>query len=359
MNDESDKSYDATPQKLLDARKKGEFARSTELLTACAYSGLLVAFLVAGSSGLTQLGTSMVVVIDQSAQLAPLFFDGAGGAPTQGLIRAVVWSISPLFLVPALAVFLCLVALKGIVFAPTKIAPKLSKISIISNAKNKFGRTGLFQFAVSFSKLLIYSACLALFINARLEEMVSVLQTNPRIIITLLAEICLKFLLVVVIVSGVIGFIDAIWQHFEHLRKNMMSRKEVMDETKNNEGDPHMKQERRQRAHAIASAQMMADVPSADVIIVNPTHYAIALKWDRKPGQAPVCVAKGLDEVALRIREVASENDVPIHSDPPTARAIHATTEIGEQISPDHYRAVAAAIRFAEAMRRKAKGQVR
>ncbi|MDW3223520.1 MAG: flagellar type III secretion system protein FlhB [Paracoccaceae bacterium] len=358
MSEEGDKTYDATPQKLLEARKKGEFARSTELLTACAYSGLLIAFLVAGSSGLTLLGTSMMVLIEQSAQLAPLFFDGAAAAPTQGLIRAVAWSISPLFLLPSLAVILCLLALKGIVFAPNKIAPKISKISIISNAKNKYGRTGLFQFAVSFSKLLIYSACLALFINARLDEMVAVLQTNPRIVVTLLAEICLKFLLVVVVVSGVIGFIDAIWQHFEHLRKNMMSRKEIMDETKNNEGDPHMKQERRQRAHAIASAQMMSEVHSADVIIVNPTHYAVALKWDRKPGQAPVCVAKGLDEIALRIREIANESDVPIHSDPPTARAIHATTDIGEQISPDHYRAVAAAIRFAETMRNKAKGRI-
>lgn len=358
MTDESDKTYDATPQKLLEARKKGEIARSTELLTACAYAGVFLAFASAGSSGLTELGTTMMVLIDQPAQLAPLFFDGAAAAPTQGLMRSVALSISPFFAVPALAVLLCLFAMRGIVFAPTKIEPKLSKISIIANAKNKFGRTGLFQFAVSLSKLLIYSACLAFFIDARLEEMVSVLQTNPRIVISLLAEICLSFLLVVVIVSGVIGFVDAIWQHFEHLRKNMMSRKEIMDETKNNEGDPHMKQERRHRAHEIANAQMMADVPTADVIIVNPTHYAVALRWERKPGQAPVCVAKGIDEIALKIREVAAENAIPIHSDPPTARALHATTKIGDQISPDHYRAVAAAIRFAEAMRQKAKRRI-
>lgn len=358
QTDQSDKTYDATPQKLLDARKKGEIARSTEVLTACAYAGLLLALVSAGSSGLLQLGTAMMVMIDQPAQLATLFFSGAAATPTEGILRSVFWSISPVLGLPALAVLLCLFATKGIVFAPTKIAPKLSNISVISNAKNKFGRRGLFQFAVSFAKLLIYSACLALFINARLDEMVSVLQTNPRIVVALLAEICLSFLFVVVIVSGVIGIIDAVWQHFEHLRKNMMSRKEIMDEAKNNEGDPHMKQERRQRAQTIAGAQMMADVPKADVIIVNPTHYAVALKWERKPGQAPVCVAKGIDEVALKIREVAGENGVPIHSDPPTARALHATTEIGDQIAPEHYRAVAAAIRFAEAMRHRAKGRV-
>ncbi len=358
QTDQSDKSYEATPQKLLEARKKGEIARSTELLTAFAYAGLLIAFVAAGSSGLTHLGTAMMVLIDQSAQLAPLFFGGAAGAPTGGILDSVLWSMSPIFGLPALAVLLCLFATRGIVFAPTKVAPKISNISIISNAKNKFGRRGLFQFAVSFAKLLIYSACLALFIHVRLDEMVAVLQTNPRIVVALLAEICLSFLFVVVIVSGVIGAIDAVWQHFEHLRKNMMSRKELMDETKNNEGDPHVKQERRQRAQAIAGAQMMADVPLADVIVVNPTHYAVALKWERKPGQAPICVAKGVDEIALRIREIAIENDVPIHSDPPTARALHATTDIGEQIAPDHYRAVAAAIRFAEAMRKKAKGRI-
>ncbi|MEP2642830.1 flagellar type III secretion system protein FlhB [Roseobacter sp.] len=356
--EQSDKTYEATPQKLLDARKKGEFARSTEILTACAYAGLLLAFIAAGGGGLIELGTTMMVLIDQSAQLAPLFFNGAAAAPTQGIMRSVGSGLLPIFALPALAVLGCLFATKGIVFAPTKIAPKLNKISVISNAKNKFGRKGLFQFAVSFTKLLIYSGCLALFINIHLDDMVAVLQTNPRIVIALLAEIVLSFLLVAVIISSVIGGIDFLWQYFEHLRKNMMSRKEITDETKNNEGDPHMKQERRQRAQAIAGAQMMADVPKADVIIVNPTHYAVALKWERKPGQAPICVAKGVDEVAHRIRELAHENSIPIHSDPPTARALHATTEIGDQIAPDHFKAVAAAIRFAETMRRRAKGSV-
>ncbi|GFE49567.1 flagellar biosynthesis protein FlhB [Roseobacter cerasinus] len=356
--DSSDKSYEATPQKLIDARKKGEIARSTEMLTACAYAGLLLAFIAAGSGGLIHLGTTMMVLIDQPEQLAAIFFGGAAAAPAEGILRDILWSMSPIFGLPALAVLLCLFAMKSIVFAPTKIKPKLSNISILSNAKNKFGRRGLFQFAVSFAKLLIYSACLAIFINVRMDDMVAVLQTNPRIVVSLLAEICLSFLLVVVIVSGVIGAIDAVWQHFEHLRKNMMSRKEITDETKNNEGDPHMKNERRQRAQEIAGAQMMADVPTADVIIVNPTHYSVALKWDRKPGQAPVCVAKGVDEIALRIREIATENDVPIHSDPPTARALHATTNLGDEISPEHYKAVAAAIRFAEAMRQRAKGRI-
>lgn len=356
--DDQDKSFEASPQKLLEARKKGEIARSTELLTAAAYLGLLIAFLASGASGANQFASALIVLIDQPGQLDDLFFDGSAGAPAQGLMRATAWPLFPIFALPAILVLVTLFATKGIVFAPVKIAPKMSKISLISNAKNKFGRQGFFQFFISFLKLIIYSSCLAVFLMNRLEEMVASMNTNPQIIFALLSEICISFLLIVVVVSAVIGLADALWQHFEHLRKNMMSRKEVTDETKNSEGDPHMKQERRQRAQSAASSQMMADVPKADVIIVNPTHYAVALKWERKPGKAPVCLAKGVDEIAARIREIAVENNIPIHSDPPTARALHATTEIGDEIPVDSYRAVAAAVRFAEAMRMKAKGRV-
>lgn len=356
--DEQDKSFEATPQKLLEARKKGEIARSTELLTAASYFGLLIAFLATGASGADQFASALIVLIDQPGQLDELFFDGSAAAPTLGLMRAAALPLMPVFAFPAIMVLLALFATKGIVFAPTKVAPKMSKVSIIANAKNKFGRQGIFQFFISFVKLIIYSCCLAIFLMARLDEMVASMNTNPQIVFVLLFEICISFLMVVVVVSAVIGLADALWQHFEHLRKNMMSRKEVTDETKNSEGDPHMKQERRQRAQTAASSQMMADVPGADVIIVNPTHYAVALKWDRKPGKAPVCVAKGVDEIAARIREIAIENNIPIHSDPPTARALHAATGIGEEIPVDSYRAVAAAVRFAEAMRMKAKGRV-
>ena len=358
QEDQSDKSFEATPQKLLEARKKGEIARSIELLTAASYFGLLIALAIAGSSALLYFSSAMSVVIGQSAQIAPLFFEGGAAAPAMGLLRSVAWSLAPIFLIPALAVLGVLVVTRGIVFAPTKIAPKLSKISPIEQAKNKYGRNGLFQFFLSFLKLNIYSVCLAVFLAMRLDEMVAALHTNPQTTVMLLADLSFDFLGVVCIVSALIGGADWLWQHFEHLRKNRMSRKEILDETKNNEGDPYMKQERRQRAQLIAGTQMAAEVAKADVVIVNPTHYAVALRWDRKPGQAPVCVAKGVDETALRIRTIATENNIPIRSDPPTARALHATTDIGAQIAPEHYRAVAAAIRFAENIRRKAKGRV-
>lgn len=134
-----------------------------------------------------------------------------------------------------------------------------------------------------------------------------------------------------------------------------MSRKELMDESKETEGDPHIRQQRRQKGYDIATNRMLSEVPNADVVIVNPEHFAVALKWERASGRAPICIAKGQDEVALRIRRAAAETGVPIRRDPPTARAIYASVDIGREIHSEHYRPVAAAIRFAEAMRARAR----
>jgi flagellar biosynthetic protein FlhB len=358
QDEDTDKSFDATPQKLLEARKKGEIAKSNDLLTAASYAGLLVALMMAGASGIRAFGTAMMIPLDRAAELSPLFMTQGVSPALGGLLGQAGLSLLPFFLLPAVAVILATFAQRAWVFAPSKLAPKLSRISLISNAKNKFGRSGLFEFTKSFAKLSIYSVVLGVFIWLRLPEMMAAIQTSPQQTLFLMAQLCLVFLSIVVVISAAIGGIDAIWQHFEHLRKNRMSRKEITDETKNAEGDPHLKQERRQRAMALSQNQMMGDVPTADVVIVNPTHYAVALKWSKLPGEAPICVAKGIDEIALTIRTKAEEADVPIHSDPPTARSLYATTDIGDQIEPQHYQAVAAAIQFAQAMRLRAKGRV-
>jgi flagellar biosynthetic protein FlhB len=357
QDEDTEKTFDATPQKLLEARKKGEIAKSNDLLVAAGYAGLLLALLMTGSTGIRQAGTAMMVMLDQADQLAPQFFGAAIAPPMAGLAYPILMAFLPLFLFPAAAVVLAIFAQQAFVFAPSKLSPKLSRLSFISNAKNKFGRDGIFEFAKSFVKLILYSVIVALFIHTHLHEMIAVLYSSPPQVLSLMAELCISFIFIVVLISGSVGVVDAFWQHFSHLRKNRMSHKEIMDEAKNSEGDPHLKQERRQRAMAISQTQMMADVPKADVIIVNPTHYAVALMWSRKPGEAPQCVAKGIDEIALAIREAAQTANVPIHSDPPTARALFATTEIGDQVTPDFYSVVAAAIRFSENMRRAAKAR--
>ncbi|UWQ41451.1 flagellar type III secretion system protein FlhB [Leisingera aquaemixtae] len=358
QDDDSDKSFEPTEQKLRKAREKGEVAKSTDLSVAAAYLGLIIAFYTAGSSSVEGIGTALMAYLDQPDRLAPLFFEGPAAAPVGGFIGSALRPVLPWFVVPFAIVLLSIVGQRAMVFAPSKLEPKLSRISIVSNAKNKFGRAGLFEFLKSFVKLTLYSVCLGVYLSHRLPEMIASSGTGPQSVVLMLAQLSMEFLFLALIIALAIGIVDAAFQHAEHIRKNMMSRKEIQDEMKDAEGDPHMKSQRRQRGQQIAMGQMLADVPKADVVIVNPTHYAVALQWSREPGAAPVCVAKGVDEIAAAIRRVANENAIPIHSDPPTARALHAAIGIGDEILEEHYAPVAAAIRFAEEMRKRAKGKV-
>lgn len=357
MSDEDDsaeKEHEPSQRKLDQAREKGEVARSPDLTTAASYAGLILAAVALGATSMREAGQAAAVMLDQSDHLSRLFFT-ASTAPLGGLLSAFGWALAPLFLLPGVGALLAVIAQRILIFTPDKLQPKLSRISVIEGAKNKFGHAGLFEFAKSFVKLMVYSVILAVFLTTRAGEVMGTLYLSPAMATMVLMRLVVEFLFLILIVALVIGAVDYFWQRGEHVRRNRMSRKEMMDEHKDTEGDPHTKAQRRQRGVDIASNQMLRDVAKADVIVVNPTHYAVALKWDRGVRRAPVCVAKGVDEIAARIRERAAEAGVPIHSDPPTARALHASVEIGQEIRPDHYRAVAAAIRFAEAMRRRAR----
>ena len=353
-NDE-DKQYEASQHKLDEARKKGDIPRSTDLNTAAAYAGLVILGLSVGGVTLLETGSELTGFIEYPDTIATTLFAGSAPPVLNSIAVNVSISMLPWFGIPAVLVIVAIIIQRGFVFAPSKLEFKLSRISPISQAKNKFGRSGLFEFAKSFVKLLLYSLVLFVFLLGEMPDMLAAMAFTPEQVTVTLLRSSIALLGVVLVIALALGVIDFAWQRAEHLRKNRMSRKELTDETKNSEGDPLMKQQRRQKGMAIAMNQMLSDVPDADVIIVNPTHYAVALKWDRLNPGAPVCVAKGVDLVAARIREIGAEASVPIHSDPPTARALHATVEIGQEIPRDHYKAVAAAIRFADRIKRAAR----
>lgn len=355
---EESKPHEPTRKKLETARRKGDIPRSTDLTATVSYAGVLVAGLVAGgaiASGLGEIGTALIA---KAHTLARLFFDGHGAPPAAAVLVGTGSAIAPLFGLPIAMVIAMLVATKGIVVAPDKLAPKLSRISPWSNAKQKFGASGLFEFAKSFVKLLVFSAAVAIYLSLRVEELVLAATRGPQQNAVAVGWYAAEFLAIVVAISGVIAAIDWLWQVADHRRRNRMSHKELRDELKETEGDPMLKDKRRQRGLSIAQNAMMADVPEASVIVVNPTHYAVALKWEMGDRGAPICLAKGVDQIALRIREAGTAAGVPIRDDPPTARLLYATVEIGAEISPEHYAQVAAAIRFAEAVRTKAKASL-
>ncbi|MGH6915997.1 MAG: EscU/YscU/HrcU family type III secretion system export apparatus switch protein, partial [Geminicoccales bacterium] len=169
-----------------------------------------------------------------------------------------------------------------------------------------------------------------------------------------LLEMTQRMLLPLLALTGVVAAADYVWQRFDHLKRQRMTHQEAREEQKHTEVDPHLKQSRRERAVAIATNRMLRDVPTADVVITNPTHYAVALRWDRaRLGSAPHCVAKGADEIALRIRQIAQGHGVVAFEDRPLARSLYDLVEIGTEIRVEHYRAVAAALNYAGRQRAK------
>ncbi len=355
--DEAEKSHEPSQKKLDDARKKGEVPRSTDLNTAATYGGILLVMLVLGGQSLRGIGEALSRLIAEPDRLALHLGDSGGAALMGGLLQGTGASLVPWVVAPMALALASIFAQRAFTVSTEKLKPKMSKISPLSNAKQKFGASGLFEFAKSTVKLTIYSAILFVFLARSLPDIVSLVTLDPAVAMAVSLRLVVTFMWIVLAIAIVIGVVDFFWQRNHHLQKHRMSRKELVDEQKDSEGDPHMKQERRQRGQEIAMNQMLADVPDAAVVITNPTHYAVALKWNRGAQGAPVCVAKGVDHVAARVREAAEEAGVPIRPDPPTARALHGVVEIGEEIRPEHYAAVAVSIRFAEDMRRKARAR--
>jgi flagellar biosynthesis protein FlhB len=351
--DASDKEHEPSQKKLDDARKKGEIPRSNDLISAGSYVGFLLAGLTVGGGALIKAGETASVLLGQSDRLSTQLLQGAGNS-MMGIFGSLAGALAVFFLLPVVAALLMVILQNALLFSPSKLEPKLNRISPLSGAKNKFGRKGLFEFAKSFVKLIVISALLFGFLSFQANDFLNMIYLSPALATAMLLDKVVKFLALVTVLALTIGGIDYLWQWAEHIRSNRMSRKEMTDEHKESEGDPHLKAKRRQKAQEIATSHMLIDVKKADVVIVNPTHFAVALKWDKASGRAPICVAKGVDVIAARIRETAAEAGIPLHSDPPTARLLYAHLEIGQEVHPDQYRVVAAAIRFSEAMRKKA-----
>ncbi|MCZ0960238.1 flagellar type III secretion system protein FlhB [Paracoccus benzoatiresistens] len=350
MSEENDdKPFEASDQKLRKAREEGDIPRSAELNAAAVYLGAFLALAV-GAGFAVKAWLSMATRALGAEGWAP----GTTGAIAVALGRYAGWAVLGLAAVPALAIVVALIAGRGLVFAPQKLGFDVNRINPMKTAAQKFGKSGLVNFGISLAKVALVCAGGWFMFQGLLGHLAASALAGDRWIPDL--GVLLRWVLALALaVSILFAGLDMGWQWFDHRRRNRMSRKEMEDEYKDSEGDPHFKAARRQRAVDIATKQMLADVAKADVVIVNPTHYAVALEWKRGSGRAPVCLAKGTDEVAARIRERARESRVPIFSDPPSARAIHATVEIGQEIRREQFAAVAAAIRLAEKMREKAR----
>ncbi len=348
-----EKSFDATETKIRKSREKGDTPQSTEANTLLLYLGVFIAIFLAGGYGATKIFTSMTSLLAYPDRISSSLLLSGDGSALFDVMRGIGAGLFPLFLLPFCVLIMSLIVQQAVVFAPTKLKPKLSKISPISNAKQKYGGNGMVEFGKRFAKLIFITVIAGIFFAGTFFTLPSLASLPAIMIMIEIRSVTMTLLLYMIGAMAVLTLIDLPYVRFAHLKKLRMTLQEIRDENKDSEGDPHMKSARRARAQAISQSTMMRDVATADVIIVNPTHYAVALKWARTPGSAPICVAKGTDDVALQIRQRAKLHAVPIHSDPPCARSLHALVEIGETIKAEHFSAVAAAIHFADQLKPK------
>ncbi|MEA2927884.1 MAG: flagellar biosynthesis protein FlhB [Hyphomicrobiales bacterium] len=350
--DDTERSEDPTQKRLEEALKRGDVVKSQEVNTWFVIAGAtLVLLSFSGSMGAGLTGTLRGLI----AQSYSIPMDGGG-------LRRMIAQLG-LEIVAAVAIPLLLLALAAIagnmiqhrlVWSGESLKPKLSKISLTGGAKRLFSKIALANFVKGLVKISLVGAIMAVLLWPKRYELIGLVAVDPAAVLLVARSLSLEILGSVVAVLAVIAAADYLFQYRQWYERQKMSVRELKEEFKQTEGDPTIKAKIRQLRQARMRKRMMAAVPKASVVITNPTHYAIALQYDRGMN-APVCLAKGIDTIALKIREVAAAHNIPVIENPPLARALHGTVEIDDEIPPEHYRAVAEVIGYVMKLRNTAR----
>lgn len=341
--DQSEKTEDPSQKRLTDALKKGDVVKSQEVTTWFMITGSALVFAFIAPWASASVMDSLKGILEHSYHLE------VGGEAFGQFFYLVATSILGVVLVPM--ILLAMFGIAGnmvqhqLVLSTDPIKPKLSKISPLSGAKRLFSTEALVNFGKGLFKLVVFSLVMFVVIWPERDRLDTMMTTDPLLILIVFQEIGLKIFVVTIITITIIALLDYMYVRHKWWKRQMMTVKEVKDEYKQMEGDPHVKGRIRQIRLERSRKRMMAAVPDATVIITNPTHYAVALKYDREM-PAPEVVAKGVDALALRIRALANDHDIPIVENPPLARALYAGAEIGERIPEDQFKAVAQVIGY-------------
>lgn len=349
--DDAQKTEEPTPKKLEDAHKKGQVAKSQEVGHWFMTMGisLVVLIFVAGlGSGLT---LDLFKFIEQPHNIP------VDPGHLRDVFGQLGWAVA-IVLFPTLGM-LMLAGVAGNViqhrpvFSADRIKPKLSKISLFGGMKRMFSLKSLAEFAKGILKLVLVGGIAVLFVLPETDK-ISVLVTYDILdILKLIQTQALSLLAGVVAVMSVIAALDYMYQRYNHNNELKMTKQEIKDENKQAEGDPMIKSRLRALRMEKSRQRMMAAVPTADVVVTNPTHFAVALKYSQGEQRAPVVVAKGVDAVALNIRTIANDNDIPIVENPPLARALHKACDLDDEIPIEQYKAVAEIIGYVMRLKKK------
>lgn len=351
-SDPQSKTEDPTQRRLEEARRQGDVAKSPDLPQWAAMTAAAAVLAIGGSA----MARNMVVALLPFVAHPDAFeLDHGGAVAVARMAVNAAWPILLTVLLTAGAAGAAgNIIQTGFLWAPSKIMPNPGKISPLGGFQRLFGVDGLIHFLKSLCKALLIGVICWLALKPRLSEMVGLNLLDPMAMGPFMVEVLKTLCFSVLGVLGVGAIADWVLQRQRFMQRLRMSREEIKEELRQSEGDPHIKARQKQLRIQRAKRRMMQNVPKATVVIVNPTHFAVALRYDVSEAPAPICVAKGVDRVALRIREVAEKHGVPVIEDPPLARALYAAVDAERLIPPQHYEAVAKIIGFILGAGRKA-----
>lgn len=340
--DQSQQTEQPTQQRLEKARKDGQIALSKEV----SHFALICSLLLIGVYLLPKTFKTL-------AEVMTFYLSFSSQIPIENFKTSIMQGLEKVALSFALPIGVLVLFALGIGFSQTgfvlnkkSMQPKLENVSPMKGFKKIFGVKALMEFFKNVIKLLIIIYITYLVMRPEFYKLYGITSLTISGLLTELSEQMMHFLWILMAVIGSVALLDYGYQKFMFLRNLRMSRQEIKDEFKDTEGDPHVKGKQKQLRQERSRQRMISDVPTATVVITNPTHYAVALKYEIDEMDVPVVVAKGIDAVALRIKEVAEEADVKIVENPPLARALYANLEIGDDVPTEYYEVVARVIRF-------------
>ncbi|HEX8233762.1 MAG TPA: flagellar biosynthesis protein FlhB [Caulobacteraceae bacterium] len=343
-NDAASKTEEPTPRRLEEARRKGDVAKSMDLPAFASLAGAAGVLAVAGGWMGRNLTLSLLPFVQHPETMN---LQGAGGVE---VMRAAALAAAPIILMVLGAAAACGVfgnlVQHGVLWTGAKLKPELSKVSPLSGFKRIFGVDGLVQFLKSTLKIVLVAAIAWMVLKPRSASWRDLAALEPTGILPTSIEPLRALVFAVACALGVGALLDWLWQRHRFMQRMRMSREELKEDMRQSDGDPHVKARLRQLRVERSRKRMIQNVPKATVVVTNPTHYAIALRYEAGETAAPVCLAKGVDALALRIRETAQAHQVPVIEDPPLARALYATVEVDQAIPQQHYQAVAKIIGF-------------
>jgi flagellar biosynthesis protein FlhB len=350
-NDDSQKTEQPTQKRLSDAEEKGDVAQSPEIATLAVLAAATAFIAMWGGSTATQIRGLMTTFLAEPHRL-----NVSSGAMTE------LFSSLGFKMIAVLAVPLGMLAASSLAahwvqhppkFSNEKLKPDVGRLNPMKGFGRIFGRMPLINFAKGLVKVAAAGFAIYVIVWPARDDVIAVLTLPVSQILPFVQAVTIRFLCAALAVLAFFAAADYGWQYFERMKRLKMTRQELKEEFKQSEGDPTVKGRLKQIRAERARKRMMAAVPKAAVIITNPTHFAVALAYESGKMAAPVCVAKGVDLIALKIREIAAAHNVPIVENPPLARTLYASVDVDESIKPEHFKAVAQVIGYVMRLKNK------